>query len=99
MKMFMIVRVPQNPDPSHPIQSDVCVGSSPISSKPYWEKLQEMKLDAKATIQPLLFRDGNYADTCATYAARDDKMEGDEGPFFYFAAEVEIGEINIRIPK
>lgn len=46
---------------------EVCVGSSPLSRRPYWAKPR-----AEAVIQPLLFRSVDYAQLCMDIAQRED---------------------------
>jgi len=70
-------------------EKQICVGSSPISGKPYWSKLEKKEdgttAPAEATISPLLFRSPEYALYCLDIAKREMvKCEPEDSMFWHF---------------
>jgi hypothetical protein len=70
MKMHGILRLKSGGN----VPDQVCVGSSPISGKPYWAVP-----GGESTIQPLLFREESYAQWCLGIAERKDTEAGETG--------------------
>jgi hypothetical protein len=83
--LHCIIRTRNYPSTPEEVQREVCVGSSPLSGKPYWAKPGE-----ESTMQPLLLRSYHYAMWCKDIAMRKDIEAEGKGEWVYDVMPVEF---------
>lgn len=83
--LHCIIRTRNFPSTPEEVEREVCVGSSPLSGKPYWAEA-----GADGVLQPLLLRSYDYAVWCKDIAMREDIMAEGKGEWVYDVMPVQF---------